>query len=52
MNNLYTIINGIEYVFTNTTAPLRRDTRSIFKAEFNGFDFKVFLLLDWLPNEG
>ena len=23
-----------------------------FLAEFNGFEFKVFLLLDWLPYQG
>ena len=24
---------------------------SNFKAEFNRFEFKIFLLLDWLPNQ-
>ena len=23
-----------------------------FKGEFNCFEFRVFLLLDWLPNQG
>ena len=33
----------------DTAAQAGCDTRSIFLAEFNKFEFKVFLFLYWLP---
>ena len=39
------------YVFTNPSAWAGCDTRSIFEAAFNRFEFRVFLL-DWLDNQG
>ena len=33
-------------IFTNPSARAGYDTRSIFQAEFNRFEFRVFLLLD------
>ena len=34
-------------------APLHKlDNKSHFKAEFNRFELRVFLLLDWLPYQG
>ena len=38
--------------FTNPSARAGYDTRSIFKAEYNRFEFRVFLLLDSLPKQG
>ena len=38
------------YVFTNTFKRSGSDTRS-FLAEFKRFEFRVFLLLDWLQNQ-
>ena len=38
--------------FTNPSARAGYDTRSIFKAKFNRFEFRVFLLLDKLPHQG
>ena len=44
------VISPKEYlltIFTNPSTRARYDTRSIFfKAEFNRFEFRVFLLLD------
>ena len=41
------------YVFIYPTPPpqVGCDTRSIFKQEYNWFEFRVFLLQDWLPNQ-
>ena len=39
-------------LFTNPSARAGYDTRSIFYAEFNRFEFRVFLLLDYLPHQG
>ena len=39
-------------LFTNPSARAGYDTRSIFKAKFNRFEFRVFLLLDKLPLQG
>ena len=34
--------------------PLKQDLAESqsFQVEFNRFEFKVFFLLDWLPNQG
>ena len=39
-------------IFTNPSSRAGYDTRSIFKAEFNRFEFRVFCLLDLLPYQG
>ena len=37
------------YIFTYTSTQAEYDTRFNFEAEFNRFEFKIFLLFDWLP---
>ena len=38
-------------VFTNPSVQAGRDTRSIFKRSLT-FEFRIFLLPDWLPYQG
>ena len=39
-------------IFTIPSGRAGYDTRSIFLVEFNRFEFRVFLLIDWLPHQG
>ena len=39
------VLNGM-VLFTNPSARVGYDTRSIFKRSLTGFEFRVFLLLD------
>ena len=40
------------WVFTNPFTQPGCDTRSILYAKFNRFEFRLFLLLVWLPDQG
>ena len=48
VNSLVSVFNprNVYIIFINPSARAGYDTRSIFKAEFNRFEFRVFLLLD------
>ena len=45
-NGKSTFVSYIIYIFTNLSARIEYDTRSIFKRSLTGFEFRVFLLLD------
>ena len=40
------------YIYPTHVAREVYDTRKVFKAEYNWFEFRIFLLLDWLPYQG
>ena len=39
-------------LFNDSSPRVGCDTRSIFNVTFNRFEFRVLLLLDWLPHQG
>ena len=46
IENIVMIITKLLYLFTDPSARVGYDTRSIFKQSLTGFEFRVFLLLD------
>ena len=42
----------LKYIYINPSTRAGYDTRSIFYVKFNWLEFRVFLLLDWLPYQG